>query len=57
MHERGADGWTVRASTHRKLRVAPRAVASAPEQGGLRVVGSDARRGMITIVARRENPG
>jgi SAM-dependent methyltransferase len=51
IHERGDDGWFMKVSSYRKLRLAPGAVRDALSAAGLETVIEPGPRGMVKITA------
>ena len=54
VHEREGDGWRLRVSSYRKLRLSPAWVLAALERVGLEAEQRQDVRGMVRIDARRE---
>ncbi len=53
VHERSADGWSMRASEYEKLRIAPSDVTTVLGAAGLSVERCDSIDGRVSVVARR----
>lgn len=50
---REGDGWALRKSWYRKVRIAPGWLADRLRQAGLRIRAMEAERGMVTVLAER----
>ena len=51
LHERSGEGWTMNASSYRKLRLSPHWVAEVANAAGLHCAVSQGPRGMVTLRA------